>query len=469
MLAKDLEGYKQICQLSTKAWMRSYSVQDMLRVPTYYADLKEIVAPNNGHLIATTACIGGQFPKFLLKYRETGEAEYLDTAKRWALYMVDIFGEGNFYFEMQPSENEDQIYVNNKIVELSEELNIPYIITTDSHYLKKSEAKIHESFLKAKDGEREVASFYATTYLMGTDELESFFGYFDKEILNKAYDNIIDIKNKCEDFSITRPLRIPYLPWYNRLIEEKDYEFYSKYIPSLTKFKNSKHSADKQLVNNVIWGIKHHIDLQNEQAYAALEECLDMTWVSSEVNNAQWSAYYLNLQRIIDECWNAGLIVGPARGSGGGFILLYCLDIIQVNALREKTRTFSWRFINPERVSVLDIDFDISSIKRGQVLEHLRKVYGEDRMSNVSTFRTEKTKSAILTAARGLGISNDDAGYVASLVVNERGTDYTLSQMYYGDEKNGISVNKTFVNEINKYPHLWEVASNIEGLICGLG
>ena len=79
-----------------------------------------------------------------------------------------------------------------------------------------------------------------------------------------------------------------------------------------------------------------------------------MTWVSSEVNKAQWSAYYLNLQKIIDECWNAGTLVMPGRGSGVGFVLLYVLDIIQVNCLREKSPTFPWRFLNPARVSVLD-------------------------------------------------------------------------------------------------------------------
>ena len=79
-----------------------------------------------------------------------------------------------------------------------------------------------------------------------------------------------------------------------------------------------------------------------------------MTWTSSEVNNARWSAYFLNLQKIIDECWNAGTLVMPARGSGGGFILLYALDIIQINPLREKTTLYPWRFLNPSRVSVLD-------------------------------------------------------------------------------------------------------------------
>ena len=125
-------------------------------------------------------------------------------------------------------------------------------------------------------------------------------------------------------------------------------------MTSLKKFAASSYEADRTLVNATIEGIKAKPDLQNEEAYAALEECLDMTWVSSEVNKAQWSAYYLNLQRIIDECWAAGTIVMPARGSGGGFLLLYALDIIQMNKMREHTELFPWRFLNPARVSVLD-------------------------------------------------------------------------------------------------------------------
>lgn len=118
---------------------------------------------------------------------------------------------------------------------------------------------------------------------------------------------------------------------------------------------------------------------------------------------------------------------------------------------------------------MLDIDVDISGIRRAQVLEHLRKFYGENRVSNVATFKVEKSKSAILTAARGLDIELENAQFIASLITIERGQPYTLKQMYYGDEENDIKPNLTFVNEVNKYDRLWEVASSIEGLICGYG
>ena len=450
--------------------MRSYMSRRLRRRPTYYQDLKEIVKPNQGHLIASSACLGSQLDRFLLQYMETNDIEFYRTAIRWCEYIEDIFGEGNFYLELQPSKNKEQIFVNRCLVDIAQELNLRYIITTDSHYGRPEDATIHEAFLNAQDGERETKSFYATTYMMKDGEIRGFFDYLTDDEIEVAYESIREIKNKCEDFSILRPLEIPQLPWRNfPNVEFHEQVDWSLYIPAIKKFFQSPHYADNMLALALIAGIKEHQDLQNEKAYEALNECLEMTWESSEVNNARWSAYFLNLQKIIDECWNAGTLVLPARGSGAGFILLYALDIIQINCLREKTPMFNWRFLNPARVSVLDIDVDIEGSKRGQVLAHLRKVYGANRVSNVATFRLEKSKSAIQTAARGLGIDVDEAQYVSNLITAERGATYTLSQMYYGDSENGIEPNQTFINEINKYPRWWEVASKIEGLICGVG
>ena len=126
--------------------------------------------------------------------------------------------------------------------------------------------------------------------------------------------------------------------------------------------------------------------------------------------------------------------------------------------------------MNPARVSVLDVDVDIEGGRRSQVLSHLKKVYGEDRVCNVATFGTEKSKSAILTACRGLGIDVDIANYLASFIQADRGLQRTLSQTFYGDEENDFPVNKQFVYEMTEnYPEVWEVAQKIEGLVCRLG
>ena len=344
LLCKDLEGYHQICELSTRAWRRSYISRRLRRRPTYYRDLKEIVGSNPGHLIASSACLGSQLDKFLLQYMDTNDIGFYETAKNWCKYIENIFGKGNFYLEMQPSNGKEQIFVNKHLLKISEELNIPYIITTDSHYLRPEDAFIHETFLNAQDGEREVKSFYETTYMMKDEEIRSFFSYLTEEQIEAAYNTIREIKNKCEDFSILKPLEIPQLPWrtfkprtHTELIQ------YTLKMPNLINFIKSIHKADNQLALALIDGIEKHSDLQNEEAYKALDECLSMTWESSQVNKALWSAYFLNLQKIIDEGWNAGTLVMPARGSGGGFLLLYALDIIQINCLREKTATYPWR------------------------------------------------------------------------------------------------------------------------------
>ena len=464
LLAKDLIGAKQIMEISTRAWSRSYMARGMRRVPTYYQDLFDVIGTNPGHVIGSTACLGGALPTQILR----GTSE--EKLAIWIQQLDALFGHGNFFFEMQPSKNKEQIIVNKKLLEFSKKFDIRYIITTDSHYLKKEDRLIHKAYLNAQNGDREVDDFYATTYMMNSEELESYFPYLSYSDLDDVYQSILKIASSCEDFSLMKPLKIPELKWRPTKEVLRDYDKAFEKMPTLKKFAQSEYKSDRYLVDAVLDGIDSHPDLQNDEAFTALEDNLQRTWESSEVNKARWSAYYLNLQKNIDECWNAGTIVGPARGSGGGFILLYCLDVIQMNCLREPTPMYPWRFLNPARVSVLDIDTDIEGSKRAQVLQHLRDVYGEDRVANVATFRTEKSKSAILTAARGLGIDIDMAQYIASLIPADRGQLRGLDQCMYGDEEHEWAPIKQFVFEMTEnYPELWDVAHSIEGLICGSG
>lgn len=468
LLAKDAIGHKQIREISTRAWLRSYMARGMRRVPTYYNDLFEIIGADPGHVIGSTACLGGCLPTQLLKAKDN--PELMPKIHNWINQMDNLFGHGNFFFEMQPSNNKEQIYVNKKLFELSNEFEIPYIITTDTHYLKKEDRTIHKAYLNAQNGDREVDDFYATTYLMDTEELESYFGYFSQEQLQTAYRNILKIKDMCEDYSLLKPLYIPQLPWKESRIRYVQ-NCWIERIPYLKTFVESDYVGDQVLACMIVEALEDGPqELWNQKTWDEVNACLEMTWISSNVNKAHWSAYYLNLQRIIEECWKAGTLVGPGRGSGVGFILLYLLNITQINPLQETTKTFRWRFLNPDRVSVLDVDVDIEGGRRAEVLNHLRKVYGDNRVSNVATFRQEKSKSAILTACRGLGIDVDIASYLASLIPSDRGLLRTLSQCMYGDTENDWKPIKQFVYEMTEnYPEVWEVAQKIEGLICGYG
>ena len=470
LLAKDAIGHEQIREISTRAWMRSYVARRMRRVPTYYQDLIDVIGKNPGHVIGSTACLGGCLPTQLLRNRDTG-APSMDLIKRWIKQMQGIFGVDDFYFEMQPSFNKDQIYVNKKLVELSDEMGIKYIITNDAHYLKKENRPIHKAFLNSQQGDREVDDFYATTFLMSDEEIYHYMEEsLGEEVIQKAYKTIEEIRDKCEDYSLAKSLKIPRLNWKRYIVEDAQVNLWKEKIPYLEKFLSSEYKEDKHLAYAIIDRIKDDETLHNEETYNEINACLEDTWVSSEVNGSRWSAYFLNLQNIIDACWDAGTLVGCGRGSGVGFILLYLLGITQINPLREKSQTKRWRFLNPERVSVLDVDIDIEGGRRAEVLKNFRKIYGEDRVANVLTLKTEKSKSAIQTACRGLGIDNDIAAYLSSFIQADRGQLRTLKQTFYGDPDNGIPASSQFRIEMEEnYPEVWRVAQGIEGLINGCG
>ena len=470
LLAKDAIGHEQIRELSTRAWMRSYVSNKMVRVPTYYQDIIEIIGKNPGHIIGSTACLGGFLATKIIQWAANPNEDFYSKIENWLQQMEQIFGKNNFYLEMQPSNDKEQILVNKEIIKLSNNLNIPYIITTDSHYEKKEDAAIHEAFLKSQDGEREVADFYKTTYHMSDEEIKNFFNYLTEEEIEKAYTNIINIKNSCEEYSLLKSLRIPQLYWGD--IKTHSQEVYNSWInkiPYLKNFIESPYECDKKMADLIITKLDGDVRLQYQESFDELNNNLEITWISSEVNKARWSSYFLNLREILNTCWDAGSLIGPGRGSGVGFYLLYILDIIQINKLWESTQCYSWRFLNPSRVSVLDIDTDIEGNKRAQVLQSLREKYGYDRVANVITFGTEGSKQAIQTAARGLGIDNDIALYISSLIPSDRGKTRTLAQCYYGDEENDFQPISLFIQQMHEYPELWKVAQKIEGLVCRMG
>ena len=468
LLAKDGIGHQQIREVSTRAWNRSYMARGMRRVPTYYQDLIDIIGANPGHVVGCTACLGGALGTQLMKYKETKSEELYERIIAWCERMEHLFGADNFYLELQPSESHEQTYVNRMLIDIANNFHFRYIISTDSHYLKKEDASIHAAYLNAQDGDREVSSFYATTYMMDTEELESHMDLTDDE-LAFAYSNIRFIASMCEDFSLQKELKIPALQWKPSKVSYVR-NCWIERIPSLKKFVESDYEGDRLLACHIVERLEDDDTLWGEKVWEAVEDNLDKTWESSLVNKTHWSAYFLNLQKIIDVCWEAGTLVGCGRGSGVGFILLYILGITQINPLAETVQTYSFRFLNPSRVSVLDIDTDIEGGRRADVLNTFRKVYGQDRVANVATFRTEKSKSAVLTAARGLGIDVDVAQYIASLIPADRGQLRTLDQCMYGDEENGFEPIKQFIYEMTEnYPELWEVAHKIEGLVCGTG
>ena len=473
LIAKDEIGHKQLRELSTKAWLRSYKTGKMIRVPTYYSDLEEIVKSNQGHLIAQSSCLGSFLDYLEIDYMNNPTPEKWEKIIQWVKYIQDIFGKENFFLEVQPAITKEQVMVYKAMNKLSKELDIPVQISLDAHYLKKEDKGIHKAFVTSQDGERETDDFYATTYVMTIDEIKEYMlQNVPEKIVNKWLNNSKLVYDACVDYDLTKPLRIPYLPLTIDKVTSEEYEEFKDKIKELPYFYNSQHQADRDMASALIKKIiSDRLQYDNKETFEEMDKNLEAIRISSDKQNTRWSAYLLNMRDYVKVIWEKGnSLVGCSRGSGGGFLLLNMLDIIQVNPMREKAPLKYWRFLNPERASVLDVDTDIEGGKRPQVYKAFQDTYGEDRVSKVLTIRTEKTKSCILTAMRGLGYSPEEASYVSSFIKSDRGQQRTLHQTYYGDEENNMQPDQSFRDLMNnKYPDVWKVAKSIEGLCCGVG
>lgn len=364
LLAKDEEGHKQIRKLSTRAYGRSFMKNRMRRVPTYYSDLEEIVCANPGHLIASTACIGGYFGKTILKMSAFADkfAEVFDEKQHqlecWCKMLQGIFGKENFFLELQPSDNAEQIYVNKWLLKFSKELDIPAIITTDSHYLTKEDRKFHKAYLNSKDGDREVDEFYATTYMMSAAEIHEYMDkYNGEETITQLLENTKLIGDRIEQYDLRKPFKLPYLPSKEDIRLALKPIVFDYQVPDIWyNFINSEEDADRVFIRRIIDKCNSNPKyFWTDERINRMTTELETVWNASEKQNIKWSKYFLQVADYLKIAWDEGdTLVGPGRGSGVGFYLNYLLDIIQIDPMVEKVPLYFWRFINPERASILD-------------------------------------------------------------------------------------------------------------------
>ena len=346
LIAKNLNGHHALRELSTTACCENSFMYVHMRTPTYYDDLVRVMKEYKGDVIASTACAGGSLPRNILKaYFANNDCPDLTDAKLWINKMKQIFGDENFFLELQPSIQEAQKIINKYLIQLSKETNTPYIITTDSHYLLKEDRPIHAAFIASQEADREVGDFYGTTYCMSEEEIHQYLDEFlGKDAVQKGIDNTMLVYNMSEEYTLDKPLDIPYIPDDNSEPDKALYEKYKEKIPLFEDFYNSKYDSDRHLIREITKKFEQRPEeFQNQKTYDAVEVCLDSIKKASDKQNTAWSGYMLQTGSIVNECWKAGSLIAASRGSGAGFILLYLLDIIQINCLREEVETFPWR------------------------------------------------------------------------------------------------------------------------------
>ena len=475
LIAKDAIGHRQLRELSTIAWKNSYVDRKMERVPLLKSELKEIVSKNKGHLIATTACIGGELGTEILKAEEAEAVKDQDTAyqhlqKIYDLitFCVDLFGD-DFYIECAPSTKDDQIRVNKRSKRIAEAFNLKMVVGTDSHYLTKAERQVHKAYLNSKEGEREVDDFYEFSRLMDSDEIFELLGLaFDKDYIENILNNTLDLQNKITFYSLERKQMIPKVEVTNYPASNARWRFSNHLL--LNKLLTSDNIQERYWVNECLKSLEEKGLLLNDEYLTRLETEADVIKDIGEKLDDCLFAYFNTFKHYIDLFWECGSIVGPGRGSATGFLSNYLLGITQLDPIRWNLPY--WRFLNKERAELPDIDIDLAPSKRPAIFKAIRKERGEFGLVQVATFGTEGTKSAVLTACRGYrsedypdGIDIDEAQYMSSLIPQERGFLWPIKDVINGNPEKDRKPIATFINEVNMYPGLLDIIINIEGLV----
>lgn len=465
LLAKDKIGHEQLRRLSSAAWTRSYR-QYIERVPTYYNDIQEIVGENKGHLIASTACLGSYFAHLILE--SLIDVDALDKLNTFINWCKSIFGD-DFYIEIQPSHDRDQITYNKAAVKYAKKHNIKITITTDSHYSKSEERKVHRAFLKANEGEREVDAFYQSAYMMSWQEVLEFFPYFSEEQMEEIRLNTLEILSKCEEYSLEHKQVVPKTFVYEYpSIDKEKYKSWNW----ITKFFNSEYEEDRKFINNVIYNFEKMIEDRIEKHLERLEVELEEIWEVSERVSERLSAYFTTMAKIIDIAWSESeSIVGPGRGSSYVMLVAYLLGITQGDPLDSPIDLPHWRFLHREKIELPDIDTDFQSTKKDRIITDITKYFESlgGNVCRIATFGTETSKAALQTACRGLGYEPEIGTYLSSLIPVDRGQVRGLADCYNGNEEKGWNPSETFVKEMDNYSDVWEVAQQIEGLISRRG
>ena len=485
LIAKDKQGHKQLRQLSSIAWMNSYWDRGMERVPTLKSELAAVVRKNPGHLIATSACLGGELSSCIVEMEHARKIQNIETAnkkhqqiKDFMFFCDDLFGD-DFYVEVAPGASKDQIIVNNKLAQIAQVFHKKLVIGDDAHYLKKEDRYIHKAYLNSKGGERETDAFYEYAYLQSDEDIKTNLEPSIGMLIEEMYANSMEMFDKIEVYDLLHNQTIPSVPipkikkTYNAALKNE--------YPELYRMTNSDDNYERYWVDTCLHKLYEMKSSSNY--FSELEEEARVKRIIGEKLGTNMFKYPITLKYYIDMMWECGSLVGAGRGSSCAALNHYLLGITQLDPIEWNLPFF--RYMNEERVELGDIDIDICPSKKGTIVKKIKEERGSrfnpdiDELSRknlgctlIATYGTEQTKSAVLTACRGYrseeypdGIDNDEAQYIASLIPSERGFLWPLEDVINGNKDKEREPVHMFVQEVNMYPGLLDIIFGIVGLV----
>ncbi|MBQ3504885.1 MAG: DNA polymerase III subunit alpha [Oscillospiraceae bacterium] len=396
LLCENRKGYENLCLMVSNAFIDGFYGKPRVDI--------QMLREHHEGLIALSACLAGAIPQYLM------EEDYA-SAKKYALDMAQIFGEGNFYLELQDHGISEQQPVNQVIRRLARETGLPLVVTNDAHYLRREDARMQDILLciqtgKTVDDENRMKFQTEEFYLKSEEELRQLFPGCDD-----AFENTVRIADRCN----------------------LEFTFHEYHLPSFPVPDGYTNEGYFRMLCEK--GFAERYDNPPQEYRDRLE------YEISVISRMGYVNYYLIVWDFIRYAKEQGIPVGPGRGSGAASIVAYCMHITEVDPM--KYALIFERFLNPERVSMPDFDTDFCQERRPEVIEYVMHKYGADHVAQIATFGTMAARGAIRDVGRALNFTYAETDVVAKQVPTtlhitlKEALEVSpkLKEMYDGDER----------------------------------
>ena len=380
LLAKNNKGYENLTKIVSKGFTEGFYYKPRIDF--------ELLQEYHEGIIALSACLAGEIPKLISRGRE-------DDARKAAQKYKDLFGEDSFYLELQNHGIPEQKYVNQVLVKIGKELDIPLVATNDIHYINAEDAKAHDILLCIQTGKTvsdpdrmryEGGQFF----LKSEDEMKALFPYAIEAVENTG--KIVDMCDVEIKFGETK---LPEYPVPNQMSAKE-------YLESLCQNGFERNYPD---------------DYPNREEIKSR-----MYYELGVIEKMGYIDYFLIVWDYINYARSKGISVGPGRGSAAGSVVSYCLGITDIDPI--KYNLIFERFLNPERVSMPDIDVDFADERRGEVIEYVVNKYGSERVCQIITFGTLQARGVIRDVGRAMEIPYARCDSIAKMIPMDK--DITL-------------------------------------------
>ena len=373
LLCKNETGYKNLIKMVSAGFTEGFYSKPRID--------KDLLEQYHEGLICLSACLAGEIPQAIL----AGDYE---RAKQAALYYRDLFGEGNYYIELQDHGLEEDQVVLPQLIRLARETDIPMAATNDAHYITKEDAKMQSILLCIQTGKT----------IADADRMEFQTDEFYLKSTDEMYDLFSMVPEACENTS--------------KIAEQCNFEF-TFGETKLPYFKAPDGMENQAYFEKLCWeGLERRYP---GKVTDALKERL--SYEINVVKTMGYTNYYLIVYDFINYAKSRDIPVGPGRGSGAGSLAAYCVGITDIDPIRYNL--IFERFLNPERVSMPDFDVDFCYERRQEVIDYVNEKYGRDHVAQIVTFGTMAARAAVRDVGRVMGMSYQDVDRVAKLIPME--------------------------------------------------